>query len=158
RGALCAAFGIERALPVAGAAALTGVLVMGTGVKLVLGGLAAALFVATTFLLDRSPAPPVATASRTADAAVQPPVADGAAAAPLAQNEMRERAPALADGSNATICGRCVDEHGVALRSVEVKVEGWAPSFSLERAADATARQDWKPPANVQSAADGAFA
>src|SRR5260221_460142 len=49
RPALCAAFGLERAAPVAAAAlSTTGVLLMGTGVKLAIVGVAAAIAVATT--------------------------------------------------------------------------------------------------------------
>jgi RNA polymerase sigma-70 factor (ECF subfamily) len=127
RAAFGSAFGLRLV------ATTTGALLMGTGVKLAIGGAAAAIAVAA--ILWNVGAPPRAATAADATAAVAP--AQAAAATPAAKPPVpasapadapqREPAPAPAavDSQLATIRGRCVDERGQPIAAVSTRLHGW---------------------------------
>ncbi|HEX6811139.1 MAG TPA: sigma-70 family RNA polymerase sigma factor [Planctomycetota bacterium] len=154
RAAFAAAFHLDRTLPPASAAAVTaGVLLMGTGVKLALGGLAAAL-VATWFVFSREGAPPVtpAGASRGSESGVVAESVVRRSADTAEDSERREVTPAESapgDAALARFSGRCVDEAGRPLAGVRVKATGFVQGdANLPR---------WPQPPDQFTGVDGCF-
>jgi DNA-directed RNA polymerase specialized sigma24 family protein len=163
RGALAGAFGLERASAVASGAALsTGVLLMGSGVKLAIGA-AAVLAVAATLYLTRgapvvesiaSPGSGVVAAATGADG-----VANGETQQPgAASNERKEVAEAATVGSDvAVIRGRCVDEAGQPLAACAVTLSSQSATLLEPAPEDRVALQRWRDPAPVHTGTDGKF-
>jgi RNA polymerase sigma-70 factor (ECF subfamily) len=106
-----------------GAAAATGVLLMGTGAKCALGGLAAMVAIAMAFWL-RGPDPQPRANARTAQAA-QPGVqqASAVAAATAAEPQQRQEVapPPTVLGPLGAITGRCVDDDGQPVAGAHVR-------------------------------------
>jgi RNA polymerase sigma factor (sigma-70 family) len=129
RGALVSAFGLGDAAKLGTAAsavaATTGVIVMGTGVKLAIGGAAALAAVAASFfLVGGEPAPSarnVAASSRS-----PAPATDGTVATQQNFPERRELTNAVGSATlGARIHGRCVDEQGTPLAGVKADFSAW---------------------------------
>ncbi|HLQ36557.1 MAG TPA: sigma factor-like helix-turn-helix DNA-binding protein, partial [Planctomycetota bacterium] len=165
RPALCAAFGLERAAPVAAAAALstTGVLLMGTGVKLAIGGAAAAIAVAATlFFAGGAPVaapiaatgwhdPTVAAATREHGTPASN-VTDG-----VATQRTENKLVTGPAGPLATVRGRCLDASGNPIDGVHVTMTGGEDT--LPRMFEWLRRHKQPAPIEQQvtTAADGRF-
>lgn len=125
RGALATTFGLEPL------AAATGVLLMGTGTKLVFGGAAALLAVALWWGLASAEPPAPLRSDEVPRAGGAPAVADARAAG--GAEERREGVPVAGDREAAaapdtTVSGCCVDERGQPLAGCTVTLHGKARS------------------------------
>jgi RNA polymerase sigma-70 factor (ECF subfamily) len=167
RGALAGAFGLERASALAGGAALgTGVLLMGTGVKLAIGGAAAVVAVAATLFFAGGP-PEAGSATPGAGGIVA--AATGAAATGSTGGEVPPSAapPAPLDrqlaspsGSGeaglAHLRGRCVAaEDQTPIAGCKARLGG--SSREVSDAATLEGRRPWHPPDPVITGQDGRF-
>ena len=122
RALLAGAFGLGK-----GAAVAAGVVLMGTGVKLALGGAAAAVALATWFMIQ--PAPPAAPTQHVAQQqAPSPVVADSGTSAATAQPPIADRrevpTPPPTTTPLATIRGRCVDADGNPVAGIRIALTG----------------------------------
>lgn len=155
RAMLAAAFGLERALPLA-ATLSTGVMMMGSGVKFALGAVAAAGAVAMLCWLQE-PAPtasPLASGPQLAPMLAQAPRAE-----PDAAPERRELPPPpVTAAALATLHGRCVDTLGRPLEGVAVQARSIAGNTArLAEWQQLHGAWRWPAPADGVSAVDGSF-
>lgn len=139
RPALAAAFGLPHAgeAGVTAAAAVTtvttGVMVMGTSIKLAAVAAAVALAASAFFWLQSEP-PPAPVTERVAGAPAAAATAAGssergdpAAARPIDRREQQASSTPAAPAGGATLRGRCVDEQGRPVADVTVRLTGDAP-------------------------------
>lgn len=150
RAGLTALAGLRTAPQAGVAVSTTGVVLMGTGVKLLAGGAAAALAVIVWWPKAPSPAAPSTAPFLDHRAPATQPAAAAAAANPAGEGkriELAEAAPAPL--ALATVHGRCVDDRGDRLPGVEV---------ALVNSTQGAAAQDPPVAPLLQTtAADGAF-
>ncbi len=165
RAGLAAAFGMDhaaRASAAAVTAASTGAVLMGTATKVgIVTAVAAALVLAVDWNgTARAPGTASGAVSGTADRATAARAAASDAAAPSLADDVsaaRVRVAVADVRREATVHGRCVDEHGAALAGVRVELAGNVHDDD----ARAASTEDHEPPANtkahVVTGADGAF-
>lgn len=121
RAAFASVFGFERALPLA--AVVTGAILMGSQLKLALGGLAAAIAIAAALYFGSEPATTAPAAAATPGPG--PAAMTGDLPAPVANDASLPRdelaSPSAPDAQpRAAVTGRCVDEQGSPLAGVTV--------------------------------------
>ena len=155
RAGLVLAFGLKRALPVA-AGVTTGVIVMGTGIKLVLGGVAAALALAAGLWIGNGAPPAPPTGPTSAPSQAQWVVAATGGAATRAGHMPPERSEVAAAGTAdpailPTLAGRCVDLQGQPLTEVHV-------ALSAHRTDDSNLAVDAWTDRDQTTGEDGRFA
>lgn len=159
RAALVGAYGLRPASPAAMASLAVGILSMGTGVKLALGGVAAALFVVAGVWWAGGGGPPAAPFASASDRDVAP--VGSAFEQPAIDRRLAEPSvvpPAPPAPEVAIVHGRCVDASGTPLAGCAVRVTAVPGGVGRElRWQQRHGAFSWQEPATITTDEGGTF-